>query len=257
MRITVHDDFKWRVTLEVESLKPFDESVFRRQPSEVILVEGEASRKRRYAVAYRAWKRLVRMVEEAAAELGLQDSVSEVLLLPSTESGEPSVDLVPGADGNLVSLRMCPIETVHNRTGDDEPLINTVRHELTHPRDELDLAFGYTAALRYELERPIGWAKDPIACSCGKGRQRVNMTHCFGELWNVNIDGRLQGRGVSEATRRRGFGATFPKATDKHLAVFEDLWRPVLVPCSRLVELSWEFVKDRVWTYEGMLTARR
>lgn len=163
------------------------------------------------------------MVERIAQEVGIDGKVGKTLIVGC---GMSSVELRGDIGGNCIVYHLDPASAQENE----------IRHELMHISDELNPAFRYDLAfdtLAIEVVRKITDRETPLS-------------RLLCELWNVNLDARLEGRGISR-DRRFAYFQYFmkidyglPIKVSKEL--FDRLWVDRLITYPELVQMA-----DEVW----------
>lgn len=162
-------------------------------------------------------------VQRVALEVGIDGKVGKTLIVGC---GMSSVELRGGIGGNCIVYHFDPASAQENE----------IRHELMHISDELNPAFMYDMAydtLAIEVVRKVTDRETPLS-------------RLLCELWNVNLDARLKGRGIPR-DRRFAYFQYFMKI-DYGLPIkvskeiFEKLWTDRLIPYPELVQIA-----DEVW----------
>lgn len=163
------------------------------------------------------------MVARIALEVGIDGKVGKTVIVGC---GMSSVELRGGIGGNCIVYHFDPASAKENE----------IRHELMHISDELNPAFMYDMAydtLALEVVRKVTDRETPLS-------------RLLCELWNVNMDARLKGRGIPR-DRRFAYFQYFMKI-DYGLPIkvskeiFERLWTDRLIPYPELVQIA-----DEVW----------
>ncbi len=200
-----------------------EERRFRKERDGIYEIEDIDEREKRFEECHAAWFQYLRLDRPLLAALAEQSVLRERTRLcavtPAASPRDEGADLYDGAASSAGTDSAKPAIAIMLRPA---TLLNTafllpfLRHELMHVADMLDPAFGYERSLPHS---GFGSSRDNLV------RERYTV------LWNVWIDGRLRGRGltcpVSRDKRRAQFLETFgwlgPAAENTFAALYDSV----------------------------------
>ncbi len=149
-------------------------------------------------------------IQKIAGELNLDAKLERILI--DGEDAESWVELIGGSKGRTCVYHLNPSLASENE----------VRHELMHICDILNPEFKFDSVLQDKI------SGDAV------------LVEFVNELWNVNIDARLEGRGISREERFRIFSEIMKSKLDLKESelkkIFQELFRKEMISYEKLVE---------------------
>lgn len=153
-------------------------------------------------------------IQKVTGELNLHGKLERILI--DGEEVESWVELIGGSKGKTCIIHLNPTLTSENE----------VRHELMHICDILNPEFKFDSVLQDEI------SKDEV------------LVQLVDELWNVNIDARLEGRGISREERFKIFSEIMKSKlnlTELELKeLFQEHFIKQMIPYEKLVKRAME-----------------
>jgi hypothetical protein len=153
-------------------------------------------------------------IQKVAVELNLDGKLDRILI--DGEESESWVELIGGSKGRTCVYHLNPSLASENE----------VRHELMHIYDILNPEFKFDSVLQDKIS------------------EDAMLIEIVDELWNVNIDARLEGRGINREERFKIFSEIMQSKldlTERELnELFQEHFIKTIIPFEKLVKRAME-----------------